>query len=55
MSNRYIPEQYILIDQRLAFNRMYRQLGKQCWIDIVKMLQSDESLDSFLFDLFDTN
>jgi len=49
------PEQHILVDQRLVLNRKHRQLGKQCWIDIIKMLRSDESLDGLFIYLFYKN
>jgi len=39
------PEQHILVDQRLVLNQKHRQLRKQCWIDIIKILRSDESLN----------
>jgi len=49
-----VPEQHILVDQRLVLNRKHWQLGKQCWIDIIRML-SDESLDRLFIYLFYKN
>jgi len=50
-----VPEQDILVDYWLVLNRKHRQLGKQCWIDIIKMLRSDESLDRLHIYLFYNN
>jgi len=49
-----MPEQHILVD-RLVLNQKHRQLGKQCWINIIKMLRSDESLDRLFIYLFYKN
>jgi len=48
-------EQHILVDQRLVLNRKYRQLGKQCWIDIIKMIRFNESLDRLFNYIFYKN